>query len=217
MTMRIVVAEDEVLLREGLARLLQEAGHEVVGQAGTPDDAIRKVLGHRPDLLLVDIRMPPDRSDEGLQVAREIHRRMPEVAILVLSHHIEASFAVRLLEERTRSVGYLLKERVSDLDAFLESIRRVGDGGAVVDPRVVSALVARRRDPDPLAELSARERELLALMAEGLSNPAISRRLYLSPKTVETHVRSIFQKLGLLPGTDEERRVVAVLRYLQTA
>ena len=215
--MRVVIAEDEVLLREGLARLLGEAGHEVVAQAGTPDDAVRKVLAHRPDLLLADIRMPPERTDEGLQVAEEVHARMPEVAIAVLSHHVEASFAVRLLQQRTRAIGYLLKDRVADLRSFLEALERIVSGGTVVDPRVVAALVERRRDPDPLGVLSERERELLGLMAEGLTNPAIGRRLHLSPKTVETHVRNIFQKLDLAPTGEEDRRVLAVLTYLRAA
>ena len=210
------MAEDEVLLREGLVRILEEAGCEVVAQAGDAQDAVRKVVAHRPDLLLIDIRMPPDHSDEGLQVAEHVVAEQPEVAILVLSHYVESRFAVRLLQQRNRAIGYLLKDRVGQLSTFVEAVQRVGAGGVAVDPRVVSSLVERRRDPDPLEPLSEREREVLALMAEGRTNGAICRALYLSPRTVETHVRNVFQKLGLpAGGADEDRRVLAVLTYLR--
>ncbi len=214
---RIVIAEDEALLREGLARLLTEAGFEVAARAGTPDDALRKVGAHRPDVLLVDLRMPPTHSDEGLQVAEAVLERQPDIGILVLSHFLESAYAMRLLELRRHGVGYLLKNRVGDIATLVEAIRRVAAGGTVIDPKIISALVERRDRAGPLAELSAREREVLALMAEGRSNPAICSTLFLSRKTVETHVRSIFLKLGLPPAQDDSRRVLAVLTYLRAS
>ena len=215
--MRVLVAEDELLLREGLVRLLEEGGFEVVAQAGDAEDAVRRSLALKPDVVLLDIRMPPTHTDEGLRVAEHLHERLPEAGVLLLSHHVEAAYAVRLLERRTRGIGYLLKDRVTDLEAFAEAVRRVGGGGAVVDPKVVERLMGRRRLEDPLAELSDRERDLLALMAEGRSNAAIARTLFLSPKTVESHVRSIFGKLGLAPAEEDNRRVLAVIGFLRAS
>lgn len=215
--MRVLVAEDELLLREGLVRLLEEAGFEVVAQVGDAEDAVRRTLALKPDVVLLDIRMPPTHSDEGLRVAEHLHERRPATAVLLLSHHVEAAYAVRLLERRSSGIGYLLKDRVTDLGTFAEAVRRVGEGGAVVDPKVVKGLMERPRVDDPVADLSERERDLLALMAEGRSNSAIARRMYLSPKTVETHVRSIFTKLGLAPDEGDNRRVLAVIKFLRAA
>ena len=215
--MRVLVAEDEVLLREGLVRLLEESGFDVVAQVGHAEDAVRRSLALKPDVVLLDIRMPPTHSDEGLRVAEHLHERLPGTAVLLLSHHVESAYAVRLLERRSTGIGYLLKDRVTDLDAFSEAVRRVGAGGAVVDPKVVKRLMDRKRVDDPLAEFSGRERDLLALMAEGRSNAAIARTMHLSPKTVETHVRSIFGKLGLAQGEDDNRRVLAVISFLRAS
>jgi DNA-binding NarL/FixJ family response regulator len=179
------------------------------------EDLVRRVGGLKPDVAIVDIRMPPTQTDEGLQAAQEIGERYPDVGVVVLSQYLEPSYAMRLLEEGTSGRGYLLKDRVGDLDSFAESIRRVGEGGSVVDPEVVAALVGRRDAPSPLDELSDREREILALMAEGRSNQGIGERLVLSPRTVESHVRTIFQKLELAPADDDHRRVLAVLTYLR--
>lgn len=213
--MRVLVAEDELLLREGLVRLLGEAGFDVVAQVGDADDAVRRSMALEPDVVLLDIRMPPTHTDEGLRVAEHLHERIPGTAVLLLSHHVEAAYAVRLLERRSSGIGYLLKDRVTDLATFAEAVRRVGGGGTVVDPKVVKRLMDRRRVDDPLAALTDRERDLLALMAEGRSNAAIAKALYLSPKTVETHVRSIFAKLGLAPDEGDNRRVLAVISYLR--
>jgi DNA-binding NarL/FixJ family response regulator len=212
---RLVIAEDALLLREGIARLLSDRGFEVVAQVGTADDLMRKVNGHRPDVALVDIRMPPTNQDEGLRAAREIGERHPEVGVLVLSEYLETAYAIRLLEAATPGRGYLLKETVSDLGAFAEAIRRVATGGFVVDPVIVSRLIGRPRQDDPLAELSQREREILSLMAQGRTNQGIAEHLVVSERTVETHVRSIFQKLRLQPTPDDHRRVLAVLAYLR--
>jgi DNA-binding NarL/FixJ family response regulator len=214
---RVLVAEDELLLREGLVRLLGEAGFEVVAQVGDAEDAVRRSLALKPDVVLLDIRMPPTHSDEGLRVAEHLHERLPGTAVLLLSHHVEAAYAVRLLERRSTGIGYLLKDRVTDLETFAEAVRRVGAGGTVVDPKVVKRLMDRPRVDDPVAGLTDRERDLLALMAEGRSNAAIARAMYLSPKTVETHVRSIFGKLGLAPDEGDNRRVLAVIRFLRAA
>lgn len=213
--MRVLIAEDEVLLREGLVRLLEEAGLEVVGQAGTAEEALRKAGALRPDVAILDIRMPPTHTDEGLRVAEILGERHPDMGVLVLSQYVESELAMRLLEKRTRGIGYLLKQSVSEVDSFADAVRRVGNGGAAVDPRVVFSAINRPRVDDPLAALTDRERELLALMAEGLSNSGIGRKLFLSPKTIESHVRSILLKLDLAPDEDENRRVLAVLKYLR--
>jgi DNA-binding NarL/FixJ family response regulator len=209
-----VIAEDSVLLREGLARVLAEAGIEVAAQVGDADALHHAVRREHPDVVIVDVRMPPTQTDEGARAAEEIRARHPEVGILVLSQVVEASHALRLFSETPEGFGYLLKDRVLEVDDFLEAVNRIARGGTALDPAVVAQLVGRRRTPDPLEELTPREREVLGLMAEGLSNQAICAKLFLSPKTVETHVHSIFAKLGL--GADQEghRRVLAVLAYL---
>ena len=212
--MRVVIAEDSALLREGLARILTDGGFEVLAQARDADELLDAVRRHKPDVAVVDVRMPPGHSDEGARAAREIRDTWPEVRVLLLSQVIEARHALALVSQRPDGFGYLLKDRVLEIDDFLEAVRRVGRGGSAIDPEVISELLGRRRDGDPLSELSPREREVLELMAEGLSNGGICRRLFLSPKTVETHVTSIFGKLGLLPAPDEHRRVLAVLAFL---
>jgi DNA-binding NarL/FixJ family response regulator len=211
--MRVVIAEDSVLLREGLVRLLEEAGFDVAGQAGDAEDLLRKVRAHRPQLALVDIRMPPTHSDEGLEAARTIRAELPEVGVLVLSQHADEHYAMRLLEDGANGVGYLLKDRVVDVERFVESVRRVGEGGSALDPEVVALMVGRHRD-DPLGELTPRELEVLGLIAEGLSNRAIQEELYVTERAVERHVTSIFSKLGLPATGQEHRRVLAVRAYL---
>ena len=213
--MRLIVADDSLLFREGLVRLLCEQEFEVLAQADNAEDLVRRVGGLRPDAALVDIRMPPTFTDEGLRAALEIGERYPEVGVVVLSQYVESGYAMRLLEQGSGGRGYLLKDRVGDLDGFGDAIRRVGDGGSVVDPEVVAALVARRRPAGPLDELTERERECLALMAEGRSNTGICERIHLSPRTVESHVRTIFRKLDLDETHDDHRRVLAVLAYLR--
>jgi DNA-binding NarL/FixJ family response regulator len=214
--MRVVVAEDSVLLREGVVRLLQEAGHEVVGQAGDHDDLMRKVRAHKPDLAVVDVRMPPTQTDEGLRAAKEIRSELPAVGVLVLSAYVEPAYAQELLAENAEGLGYLLKDRVSDIGAFADAVARVGAGGSALDPEVVSALMGRRaRDDDPLEELTPREREVLGLMAEGRSNAAIAEQLVVSERAVEKHVTSIFGKLCLTASGEDHRRVLAVLRFLE--
>jgi DNA-binding NarL/FixJ family response regulator/class 3 adenylate cyclase len=212
---RVVIADDSILLREGVVRLLDEAGFEVVAQSGTPDDLLRHVAMHKPDVAIVDIRMPPTHTDEGLQAAREIRERHPGVGVLLLSQYVEPSYAMALLETSAEGVGYLLKDRVADLEQFATAVRRVADGGSALDPAVVSELVGRKRRDDPLDQLTAREREVLELMAEGRSNQAIAERLFVTLRAVEKHVTSIFTKLGLPPSTDDHRRVLAVLAYLR--
>jgi DNA-binding NarL/FixJ family response regulator len=212
---RIVIADDETLLREGLARLLADAGHEVVGKAGTADELGRRVALARPDVAIVDIRMPPTHTDEGLVAAQAIRRDHPAVGVLVLSHYVESRYAMRLLEEHPERSGYLLKERVSDLAVLLDALQRIADGECVLDPTIVARLVGRPRDESPLDELTDREREVLGLMAEGHSNGGICRKLVLSPKTVDTHVRHILLKLGIGEAPDYHRRVLAVLTYLR--
>ena len=216
--MRVVVADDAVLLREGLARLLRETGFEVAGLAADATELLALVEKTSPDVAIVDIRMPPTHTDEGLQAAKVIRTRWPDIGVLVLSQHVHASYAVELLSAGTEGVGYLLKERVSDLAELASSVRRVGAGGSVLDPAVVSQLVGRRRqgaDPhDPLEQLSGREREVLALMAEGRSNKAIAERLFVSEYTVQKHVGNIFDTLRLPPSPDDHRRVLAVVAYL---
>ncbi len=214
--LRIVLADDSVLLREGIARILIEAGFEVVGQAGTADDLLRQVRELRPDVAIVDIRMPPTHTDEGLRAAKEIRsEHAGNIGVLVLSSYIEAGYAMSLIEGGERGVGYLLKDRVSDLEDFSDAVRRVARGGSVVDPEVVAQLVGRRRQRGPMDDLTEREREVLGLIAEGRSNQAICDRLFLAPKTIEAHIANIFSKLELFQATDDHRRVLAVLTYLR--
>jgi DNA-binding NarL/FixJ family response regulator len=214
---RVVIADDEVLLREGLARLLQDAGFEVAGRCGDAEALLRMVEARRPDVALVDIRMPPHRGDDGLVAAREIRRRHPDIGVLVLSHHLESRYAMRLLEEAPERAGYLLKERVSDLAVLADALRRIGEGECVIDPTIVSRLVARKRQRGPLDRLTDREREVLELIAEGHSNGAIGQTLFLSPKTVESHISQIFMKLDLRESPEYHRRVLAVLTFLRSA
>jgi DNA-binding NarL/FixJ family response regulator len=214
--MRVVIADDEVLLREGLDRLLTEAGFEVVGKVGNAEDLRHKVALTRPDAVIVDIKMPPTHTDEGLVAAEQIHGSHPEVGVLVLSHYLESRYAVRLLEHHPGGVGYLLKERVSDLAVLTDALRRLADGECVIDPTIVSRLVNRAGPAGRLDELTNREREVLVLMAEGRSNRGICDRLFLSPKTVEAHVKHIFMKLGVTESTDDHRRVLAVVAFLRS-
>ena len=214
--LQIVVADDSVLLREGVVRLLVEAGFEVAGQAGTAEALLEIVRATKPDLAIVDIRMPPGVGDEGIRASRELRAEHgPGLGVLILSHYLEADFALRLLEEGGPGMGYLLKDRIADVDQFLEAVRRVAAGEQVVDPAIVRQLIGRPRRLDPVAALSDREREVLALMAEGRSNAAIADRLFLSGKTVEAYVGVIFGKLGLEAAPSDHRRVLAVLAYLQ--
>jgi DNA-binding NarL/FixJ family response regulator len=211
---RVVIAEDTVLLREGLAGLLEDAGHEVVGRAGDAETLLALVGEHAPDLAVVDVRMPPSYDDEGTRAASEIRRSHPGTAVLVLSQHIETRHIVELVTDGG-GFGYLLKDRVLDVDDFLDAARRVSDGGSALDPQVVARLIAEPKRRTALDELTPREREVLSLMAEGRTNGGIARRLWLTEKTVETHVRTILMKLGLPAGVDDNRRVLAVLAYLQ--
>jgi DNA-binding NarL/FixJ family response regulator len=213
--MRVVIGEDSVLLREGITRILAEAGCEVVGQAGDGEDLVRKVRAHKPDVAVIDIRMPPTHSDEGLRAAREIRAERPEVGILVLSQYVDEHFAVALLADGADGVGYLLKDRIGEVERFVDAVRRVAAGGSVLDPEVVAYMLGRKRDAGPLAELSPREREVLELMAQGLSNRAISEQLVVTDRAVEHHITGIFNKLGLPASGHEHRRVLAVLTYLQ--
>ena len=213
--MRVVIADDSVLFREGLARVLADGDFEVVAQAGDAEELREAVRREKPEVVVVDVRMPPTQTDEGTRVARELRAEQPEVAVLVLSQTIEVRHAFELFSEQPEGFGYLLKDRVLDVEEFYDSLRRVARGGTVVDPQVVGQLIGRRRENDPLGELTKREREVLELMAEGLSNQGICRKLVLSPKTVETHVHSIFGKLGLPQEADEHRRVLAVLAFLR--
>jgi DNA-binding NarL/FixJ family response regulator len=212
---RILIADDETLLREGLERLLTEAGFDVVGKAGSAEQLLRQVELTRPDAAIVDIKMPPTHTDEGLVAAQEILRTHPRVAVLVLSHYVESSYAMRLLQEHTEGSGYLLKERVSDLAVLTDALERITEGECVLDPTIVARLVGKPREASELDELTHREREVLALMAEGHSNEGICRKLFLSPKTVETHVRHILLKLGIRDTPDYHRRVLAILTYLR--
>jgi DNA-binding NarL/FixJ family response regulator len=213
--LRILIADDSVLLREGLERLLSEAGLQVVGTAADAPELLRLVEQLRPDVVLTDIRMPPTHTTEGLEAARQIRKVWPGTAVLVVSHHIETQNVVELLQDDPRGLGYVLKDRVGDIAQFTDAIRRVARGESVIDPEVVARLVARPRQDSPAQRLSEREREVLGLMAEGRSNQAIAEQLWMSPKTVETHVSNIFVKLELLPTPEDHRRVLAVLAFLR--
>jgi DNA-binding NarL/FixJ family response regulator len=213
--LRVVIADDSVLLREGLSRLLEESGFEVAGQAGDAEDLLRKVGAHRPDVAVVDVRMPPTHTDEGLRAAHRIRAEHPDTAVLVLSQYVEEAYALELLSESTERTGYLLKDRVADVETFTDAVRRVAGGGSALDPEVVALLLGRRRREDPLDALTAREREVLGLMAEGRSNAAIAEALVVTERAVEKHVTSIFSKLDLTPTVEDHRRVLAVLAYLR--
>ena len=216
MTLRIVLADDSVLLREGIARLLVEAGFEVVGQAGDATKLLAEVREQQPDVAIVDIRMPPTHTDEGLRASEAIRAEHgTAVGVLVLSQYVETTFALQLVADGAGGMGYLLKDRVDDLEDFSDAVRRIARGGSVIDPEVVAQLVGRRRARVPLDDLTEREREVLALMAEGRSNQAICDRLFLAPKTVEAHIANIFSKLELLPAPDDHRRVLAVLQWVK--
>lgn len=214
--MRVIVAEDSVLLREGIARLLGERGFEVVAQAGDAEDLLRKVGAHKPDVAVVDIRMPPTNTDDGLRAALRIRAEHPETGVLVLSAYVEETYALELVSDSASGLGYLLKDRVADVDGFVDAVRRVANGGSALDPEVVSRLLGRTRRDDPLAALTPREREVLELMAEGRSNAAVAERLVVTERAVEKHVTSIFGKLGLTPAAEDHRRVLAVLTFLRS-
>jgi DNA-binding NarL/FixJ family response regulator len=214
--MRVAIAEDSVLLREGLARLLGDAGFEVVAQCGTADELLLKARSYPLDVAIVDIRLPPTHSDEGLRAALEIRERHPGVAVLVLSQYVELGLAMKLLADSAEGVGYLLKDRISDVKEFIAAVRRVADGGSALDPIIVSTLLSRRRSDDPLSQLTPREREVLELMASGSSNQGIADSLVITLRAVEKYVSSIFGKLGLPSSGSESRRVLAVLLYLRS-
>ena len=214
--MRVVVGEDSVLLREGIVRVLGEAGFEVVAQAGDADELVRKVSAHKPDVAVVDIRMPPTETDDGLRAAIEIRRRLPETGVVVLSQYLEDGYALDLVADGAEGTGYLLKDRVGDIESFADSVRRVGEGGSVLDPEVVQQMLGRRRIDDRLVQLTDRDRDVLALMAEGRSNQAIAGRLVVTERAIEKHVTSIFDKLGLMPAAEDHRRVLAVLSFLRS-
>jgi DNA-binding NarL/FixJ family response regulator len=214
---RVVVAEDGVLLREGLTRLLSEAGFEVVGQCTTAEELLLKVRSYSPNVAIVDIRLPPTHKDEGFRAAQEIRSRYPTVGVLVLSQYLELGLAEELLADSAEGVGYLLKDRVSDVKEFAAAVRRVAEGGSALDPTIVSQLLGRRRGDDPLAKLTPREREVLELMAEGRSNQGIADRLVVTERAVQKHITSIFEKLGLGASSgDDHRRVLAVLAFLRS-
>jgi DNA-binding NarL/FixJ family response regulator len=211
--MRVVIGEDTVLLRAGVARLLEDAGMEVVGQAADAEDLLRKVRAHKPDVAIVDIRMPPGNADDGLRAAQEMRGELPEVGVLVLSQYAEEHYVTQLLQGGAEGVGYLLKERIADVDRFVDSVRRVAEGGSALDPEIV-ALMMGRREGGPLDSLTEREREVLGRMAEGKTNRGIAGELFVSERAVERHVTAIFGKLGLPSGAGDHRRVLAVLAYL---
>jgi DNA-binding NarL/FixJ family response regulator len=213
---RAVIAEDSVLLLEGVTRVLDEAGVEVVGTCETADELLVKVATHVPDIAIVDIRLPPTHGDEGMQAAVEIRARHPEVGVLVLSQYVEVGLAMKLLADSAEGVGYLLKDRISDVKEFVSAVRRVAEGGSAIDPIIVSTLLSRRRTDDVLTELTPREREVLELMAEGRSNQGIADQLVITLRAVEKYVSSIFSKLGLPAGGSDSRRVLAVLLYLRS-
>jgi DNA-binding NarL/FixJ family response regulator len=212
---RVVIAEDSVLLREGAARLLEGEGIEVVAQAGDSGDLLRKVRAHKPDVAIIDIRMPPDHTDDGLRAAATIRGELPQVGILILSQYVDEHYVKRLLAEGTEGVGYLLKDRVADVETFVGAVRRVANREAVLDPEVVAHMMGRRRPAGSLDTLTTRERDVLAAMAEGLTNRAIAERLFLSERAVERHVTSIFEKLGLSAAEGGHRRVLSVLAFLE--
>lgn len=213
--LRVVIGEDDVLLREGMSRLLTEAGFDVVAQAGDAEDLLRKALAHRPDVAVVDVQMPPRREDDGLVAALELRRQRPETGVLVLSQFYEESYALDLIGDRAEGVGYLMKERVGDVAAFVDAVERVAAGGSVLDPEIVGRMLGRRRSRGPLDDLTPRERDVLAAMAEGKSNLGIAETHRVSGAAVEKHVTGIFQKLGIGPSTTEHRRVLAVLTYMR--
>ncbi|MGI8411116.1 MAG: response regulator transcription factor [Solirubrobacteraceae bacterium] len=213
--MRVLVADDSVLLREGIVRLLEEGGCVVVAQAGDAEDLLRKARAHKPNVAIIDVRMPPDNTDDGLRAALRIRREQPDTGVLVLSQYIEGEYAIELIGESDQGVGYLLKERITDVDTLLDAVRRVAHRGSVIDPQVVSQLLRRHRKQDPLEELSQRERQVLELMAEGRSNHAIGTRLVITERAVEKHVTSILSKLRLPIAEDDHRRVLAVLTFLR--
>jgi DNA-binding NarL/FixJ family response regulator len=212
---RVVVAEDSLLLREGIVRVLGEAGFDVVAQAGDAQELLRQVSAHKPDVAVVDIRMPPTDTDDGLRAAIEIRRRLPGTAVMVLSQYLEEGYALDLVGASAEGTGYLLKDRVGDVERFADSVRRVAEGGSALDPEVIAQVLGRSRRRDPLAKLTPREREVLALMAEGRSNQAIAEKLAVTERAVEKHVTRIFDKLGLMPAAEDHRRVRAVLTFLR--
>jgi DNA-binding NarL/FixJ family response regulator len=214
--MRVIVGEDSVLFREGIVRVLDEAGFEVVAQVGDAEELVQEVSAHKPDVAIVDIRMPPTETDDGLRAAIEIRRRLPETGVMVLSQYLEEGYALDLIADTAEGTGYLLKDRVGDVERFADSVRRVGEGGSALDPEVVAHVLGRRRRDDPLAELTEREHEVLTLMAEGRSNQAIAEQLEVSERAVEKHVTRIFGKLRLTPAAEDHRRVLAVLAFLRS-
>ncbi len=215
--MRVVIADDELLLRQGVARLLADAGIDVVATVENADALLERVARVKPDVALVDIRMPPNHRDEGIVAAREIRATHPEIGVLVLSHYLESTYAVRLLEDQPERCGYLLKERVSDVAVLVDALKRIAEGECVIDPTIVKQLLRKHRDAGPLDTLTERERDVLAAMAEGHSNEAIARRLYLAPKTVEANIHRVLQKLDISESPESNRRVLAVLTYLRSA
>jgi DNA-binding NarL/FixJ family response regulator len=214
-TVRVVVGEDQPLVREGIVRVLEGGGHEVVAVAADATDLLRKTRAHKPDLVVTDIQMPPDSTDDGIRAAKRIRRELPDVSVLVLSQFLEARYALDLVGERAEGAGYLLKDRVGDLDVFLDAVRRVAAGGSALDPEVVQRMVGRQRRDSPLDDLTPREREVVALMAEGRSNQGIADQLIVTVAAVERHVTSIFSKLELRGAPEDHRRVLAVLQYLE--
>ena len=213
--MRVVVADDSVLMREGIVRLLEEADFEVVAQAGDAEDLLRKVRAHKPDVAVIDIRMPPTNTDDGLRAALELRAELPDTGVLVLSQYVEEGYAIDLLADGGDGVGYLLKDRVGDVKLFTDAVVRVADGGSALDPEVVAHMLRRKRKEDPLDELTPREREVLGLMAEGRSNRAVAEQLVVTERAIEKHVTSIFGKLRLTSTPEDHRRVLAVLAYLR--
>jgi len=212
--MRVVIGEDQALMREGLALLFEQGGAEVVGRAADAEDLVRKARGHRPELLVADIRMPPTETDDGLRAALTLRAELPDMAVILLSQHVHRRYATELLESGSAGVGYLLKQRVADVDLFLADVRRVAAGGCILDPEVVATMMARPRREDPVERLTPRQREVLALMAEGRSNTAIAERLTLTTKAAAKHVSHVYDALGLAPAADDHRRVLAVVHYL---
>jgi DNA-binding NarL/FixJ family response regulator len=215
--LRVAIGEDDVLLREGIARILTDAGLDVVGRSGDADDLLRRALAHRPDVVITDVQMPPRREDDGLQAAMELRRREPRTGILILSQFCEPAYVMQLVGERPEGVGYLLKERVGDVTSFVDAVARVAAGGSALDPEVVARMLGRQTRGDPLQVLTVRERAVLAGMAEGRSNLGIAQSLFVGQASVEKHVTAIFRKLGIAPADTEHRRVQAVLTYLRTA